>query len=71
MRLGRGFAFRQPSADRAAVPGGNLEFFAQADNVLNRVNFTSYAGTMTSRLFGQPTAASPARRVQLGMQLRF
>ena len=71
MRLGRGFAFRQPSADRAAVPGGNLEFFAQADNVLNRVNFTSYAGTMTSRLFGQPIAASPARRVQLGMQLRF
>jgi hypothetical protein len=49
----------------------NLEFFAQADNVLNRVNFTSYAGTMTSRLFGQPTAASQARRVQLGFQFRF
>ena len=71
MRLGRAFAFRQPSADRAAAPGGNLEFFAQADNVLNRVNFTNYAGTMTSRLFGQPTAASQARRVQVGMQLRF
>jgi hypothetical protein len=39
--------------------------------VLNRVNFTSYAGTMTSRLFGQPTAASQARRVQLGFQFRF
>jgi hypothetical protein len=48
-----------------------LEFFAQADNVLNRVNFTNYAGTMTSRLFGQPTAASQARRVQVGAQFRF
>jgi hypothetical protein len=35
------------------------------------VNFTNYAGTMTSRLFGQPTSASQARRVQLGFQFRF
>jgi hypothetical protein len=71
MRLGRGFAFGRRSPERGAPPGGNLEFFAQADNVLNRVNFTNYAGTMTSRLFGQPTAAAQARRVQVGMQLRF
>ena len=72
LRLGRAFAFNRPSPERAAgTAGGNLEFFAQADNVLNRVNFTSYAGTMTSRLFGQPTSASQARRLQLGCQLRF
>jgi hypothetical protein len=75
MRLGRAFVFNRVSADRAAAgtaaAGGNVEFFAQADNVLNRVNFTNYAGTMTSRLFGQPTAASQARRVQIGCQLRF
>jgi hypothetical protein len=71
MRLGRAFAFGRRPDGGAAPPGGNLEFFAQADNVLNRVNFTNYAGTMTSRLFGQPTAASQARRVQVGMQLRF
>jgi len=73
MRLGHGFAFGRRSAEGSGAPpsGGNLEFFAQADNVLNRVNFTSYAGTMTSRLFGQPTAASQARRVQVGAQLRF
>jgi Carboxypeptidase regulatory-like domain len=57
------------------APQGNgrytLEFFAQAENVLNRVNFTNYAGTMTSRLFRQPTAASQARRVQVGAQFRF
>jgi hypothetical protein len=35
------------------------------------VNFTNYAGTMTSRLFGQATAASQARRVQVGAQFRF
>ena len=72
VRLGRAFAFNRPSPDRpAGNAGGNLEFFAQAENVLNRVNFTNYAGTMTSRLFGQPTAALQARRVQVGMQLRF
>jgi len=49
----------------------NFEVFAEADNVLNRVNFTNYAGTMTSRLFRQPTASSQARRVQLGLQFRF
>jgi hypothetical protein len=72
MRLGRAFAFGRRSAEGAATPPGrNVEFFAQADNVLNRVNFTNYAGTMTSTLFGRPTAASQARRVQVGMQLRF
>jgi hypothetical protein len=71
MRLGRAFAFGRRSADNGTPPGRNVEFFAQGDNVLNRVNFTNYAGTMTSRLFGQPTAASQARRVQVGMQLRF
>ena len=71
MRLGRAFAFGRRPADSGTPPGRNVEFFAQADNVLNRVNFTNYAGTMTSRLFAQPTAASQARRVQVGMQLRF
>jgi len=56
----------QPGAGRF-----NLEFFAQAENVLNRVNFTNYAGTITSRLFGQPTAAAQARRVQIGVNFGF
>jgi hypothetical protein len=72
VRLGRGFAFNRPAPDRpAGNAGGNLEFFAQAENILNRVNFTNYAGTRTSRLFGQPTSASQARRVQVGANFRF
>ncbi|HEU5257506.1 MAG TPA: TonB-dependent receptor [Vicinamibacterales bacterium] len=71
MRLGRAFPFGRRSTDGAAPQARNVEFFAQAENVLNRVNFTNYAGTMTSTLFGRPTAASQARRVQVGMQLRF
>ena len=71
MRLGRAFPFGRRSADGATPQARNVEFFAQADNVLNRVNFTNYAGTLTSTLFGRPTAASQARRVQVGMQLRF
>lgn len=49
----------------------NVDVFASADNVLNRVNYGSYAGTMTSRLFGQPTSALPARQIQVGMSFRF
>lgn len=48
-----------------------LEFYLSAQNLLNRANFTGYSGVLTSPLFGQPTGASPARRVQVGVRLGF
>jgi hypothetical protein len=49
----------------------NLEIFVQANNVLNRVNYTSYSGVLVSDFFGQPTAAQAGRRIEVGTRLNF
>ena len=61
-----------------AIPGGGadnkrvrLELFIAAANVLNTVNPMGYSGVMTSPFFGQPTAAGPARKIDLGMKIGF
>ena len=56
--------------------GGNdkavrLEVYLQAFNVFNQVNYTNYGAVLTSRQFGDPTAAAPARRLELGMRIGF
>ena len=40
-------------------------------NVLNRVNYTSFVGTLTSPFFGTAVAAEPPRRLQLSLRMRF
>ncbi len=42
-----------------------------AFNVLNRVNYAGYVGTLTSPFFGRATAAQPPRRVQLTAGFQF
>jgi hypothetical protein len=48
-----------------------FELFASAQNLFNHVNPTGYSGVMTSPFFGQPTAAMPARRIDVGMRVGF
>lgn len=48
-----------------------VEFYAQAFNLLNHVNYQNFSGNMLSRYFGQATSAGQARRVEVGMQFRF
>jgi hypothetical protein len=48
-----------------------VEFYVQAFNVLNRVNYGSYVGNLRSDFFGQPTSAGPARRIEVGMMFGF
>ena len=48
-----------------------FELFVSAQNLFNHVNPISYSGVMTSPFFGQPTAAMPARRIDLGMRIGF
>ncbi len=48
-----------------------FEVFASAQNVLNHVNPIGYSGVMTSPFFGQPTAAMPGRRIDLGVRVGF
>ena len=48
-----------------------LEFYLSGQNLLNRTNYMSYSGVLTSPLFGHPTSAGTARRVQLGVRFGF
>jgi hypothetical protein len=49
-----------------------LEIFAQANNVLNTVNYTGYTFIQSSlATFGQPILAAPPRRIELGMRIQF
>ncbi len=42
-----------------------------AFNITNRTNFTSYVGNIQSSFFEEPTAATPARRLQFTGRIRF
>jgi len=48
-----------------------VEFYVQGFNVLNRTNFLNFSGNLQSPFFGTPTSATQARRVEVGMQVRF
>ena len=48
-----------------------LDFYVSGQNLLNRTNYTSYSGVMTSPLFGEPIAAGQARRLQAGVRFGF
>ncbi|HVL68058.1 MAG TPA: TonB-dependent receptor [Vicinamibacterales bacterium] len=64
--------------DIAGIFGGGaenkrvrIELFVSGSNIFNAVNRIGYSGVMTSPFFGQPTAAMPGRRVDLGMRIGF
>jgi hypothetical protein len=64
------------SGGRGAGPDGNnqrfsMEFYTQAFNLFNRVNYGNFSGNLRSPFFGRPTSAAQARRVEVGMQFRF
>jgi hypothetical protein len=58
-----------PSGDNARRYG--IEWYAQAFNLLNHVNATTFSGVEASPFFGRATAAGAARRVELGARLTF
>jgi outer membrane receptor protein involved in Fe transport len=68
---GGGGAMAAGFAGGAADKRFRVDFYASAQNILNRTNYTSYSGTLTSPLFGQPTAAGTPRRIQLGARFSF
>ena len=51
--------------------GHRVEALVEAFNVVNRANWTNYDGNQASLTFGRPTAALPAREVQLGARVTF
>jgi Carboxypeptidase regulatory-like domain/TonB dependent receptor len=51
--------------------GPTVTLAVDAFNALNRVNETSYVGTLTSPFFGTAVAAQPARRLQFSARVKF
>jgi hypothetical protein len=48
-----------------------FSLYAQAFNATNHTNPRAYSGVLTSPFFGQPLAAEPGRRLELGASLGF
>jgi len=48
-----------------------FELFVSAANIFNRVTPLGYSGVMSSPFFGLPTAAAPARKIDLGVKIGF
>jgi hypothetical protein len=65
LRVSRELKFGDPKNHRAVTLG--LDAF----NVLNRVNYGTYVGTIGSPLFGLPVSARAARQLQLSMRFSF
>ena len=51
--------------------GKRLEMYWSVQNLFNRVNYGSYVGVLNSPLFGTPTSAQAARRMELGWRFSF
>jgi hypothetical protein len=58
-------------AGGTAKPGPSAIVGIDAFNVLNRVNYARYIGTLTSPFFGQAISAQSARQLQLSVRVRF
>jgi hypothetical protein len=61
------FFLTKAKDDNAKILSAGISAF----NVLNRTNYTSYIGTLSSSRFGQPTAALAARQLQFSVGFRF
>lgn len=48
-----------------------MELYAQASNLLNRVNPIGFRGVITSPYYGRATASLPPRRVEVGIRFDF
>lgn len=51
--------------------GQAITIALDAFNVLNRVNYSSFIGNVSSPFFGHAVAAQPPRRLQLMVRFRF
>jgi hypothetical protein len=48
-----------------------VQLYVQAQNLTNERNYLGYSGTLTSPFFGQPTAVSGMRKIDIGLSVSF
>jgi hypothetical protein len=61
------FRLTKETGDKAKILSAGISAF----NVLNHANFTSYIGSLSSTLFGHPSAALAGRQFQFSLGYRF
>ena len=49
----------------------SLQFSVNAQNIINKTNFTRYVGVQTSPFFGRPVSAGSPRRINFGIRFSF
>jgi len=74
VNLSKVFYLRRNASDAGRAAGGagmQVNVFANITNALNRSNFQSVSGALTSKRFGQPTSAGDPREIQIGVRFQF
>ncbi len=61
------FRLTKEKGDKAKILSAGISAF----NALNHTNFTNYIGTLSSHLYGQPTAALAGRQLQFSIGFQF
>jgi hypothetical protein len=67
LRWSRDFFLARARRDKGPMVTLGLDAF----NILNRVNYVSFIGDLSSPFFGKPVAAQPPRRLQVSFRFRF
>ena len=67
LRWSHEFAIGSGKGDDAPAWSVGVDAF----NLFNRVNYSTFIGTITSPFFGQAIASQPARRIQLSAGFHF
>ncbi len=67
VRWSRELRFRPTAKDKSP----SLTFSLDALNILNRTNYLTYVGALSSPFFGHAVTAQPPRRLQLGARFQF
>jgi len=63
--------FDTPTIQGRKAEPTSLTVTLDAFNVLNTVNSRGFVGNLSSPMFGQPTSARSARRLQVGLRWSF
>ena len=71
IRLSKVFSFQRASVAERHRSRRNMEFSVDAFNAINHTNVAGIIGVVSSPLFGQADAASPARTIQLSARYSF
>jgi hypothetical protein len=64
-------SFNVQTLQADALPRFRMGIVVNAQNLTNHANYVGYSGTLSSPLFGQPTAVQGMRKIDVGLNFNF